>query len=120
MDADSNQILAAVKRCLEPEEIKSSCIYWHKKHRFRGETISSGPQTLVVPFNGTLVFVDLAPRTNWAHPCLYIFIDSPAARTEVKEASFPPGINPADESYIILFRYGKKPPDEHYFNVFDK
>ncbi len=120
MDADSSQILEAVKRCLNPEDINSSCIYWHQKPRSRGETISSGSQMMVVPFDGTLVFVDLAPRANWAHPCLYIFIDSTASRTEVTEASFPPGINPADESYVILFRYGKKPPDERYFNVFDK
>ena len=107
MDADSNQILEAVKRSLKPEEINSSCIYWHKKPRFHGETISNGPQTLVVPFDGTLVFVDLAPRMNWAHPCLYIFIDSTAAKTEVIEASLPPGIASSDENYIILFRYGK-------------
>jgi len=119
MNLVKRKILRLVRRTLTPEQIERSLIYWHKRVLQKGDFIQAGPQTVAMPFEGTMVFVDLAPRANWAHPCLYMLVDNDARNAEVIEASIPPNIDETDESYIIILRYGQKPPHEHYFSAFD-
>jgi hypothetical protein len=48
---------------------------------------------LVVKQNAALVFVDLMPRANWGHPCLYRFHDPVTGRfLYQEEALFPPNL----------------------------
>jgi len=119
MEIDKNTVLKIVSDILTPVQLKGSLIFWYKKVRGEGETIRTGLQAVAMPFKGTMVFVDLAPRSNWAHPCLYIFIDGITHDTQVIRASFPPSIDATDENYIIILRYGKAPPHERYFSPFD-
>jgi hypothetical protein len=104
-----SEVLEAVRHILSPEQLKDSLIFWDKKIHEEGETIMAGLQTILMPFRGTMVFVDLAPKYNWAHPCLYIFIDCKVEKTHMIEASFPPTIDEADEDYEMLLRYGETP-----------
>lgn len=120
MGLSSSQILEIIKSRIRPEDIRRSFIYWHKKILRQGEEVKIGPQTITMPFEGTIVFVDLAPRANWAHPCFYVLVDDKTLDTKVIEASFPPNIDQTDERYIIILRFGQKPPHERYFTVFDK
>ena len=120
MDPGNNEILELVRRLLTPEQIERSIIYWHKIVRSDGTPIKAGPQIFLMPYKGTVVFVDLAPTYNWAHPCLYIFIDSTAKKTQLMKASFPPFFGTPDENYVILLRFGEIPPHERYFAVFDQ
>jgi hypothetical protein len=119
MDISKSDILESVRKNLTPDQIERSLISWHKKVFQRGEQIIIGSQTFAMPFEGTIVFVDLAPRSNWAHPCLYILIDIKTLDAKVIEASLPPNIDQYDESYIIILRYGQIPPHEHSFSAFD-
>jgi len=120
MELSNSQILEIISNCIRPEDIKRSFIYWYKKILRQGEDVRIGPQTIAMPFEGTIVFVDVAPRANWAHPCFYVLVDTKTLDTKVIEASFPPNIDQSNESYIIILRFGQKPPHEHYFSVFDK
>jgi hypothetical protein len=120
MDIGNNEILELVRRILTPEQIERSIIYWDKRVLPDGTPIKAGPQTFLMPYNGTVVFVDLSPTYNWAHPCLYIFIDSTAKKTHLMKASLPPFFGTPDEYYVILLRFGKIPPHERYFAVFDQ
>ncbi|MBC8017100.1 MAG: hypothetical protein H7X83_01090 [Verrucomicrobia bacterium] len=119
MELTNSQIMKIISNCLRPEDIQRSFIYWYKKTVLQGEDVRAGLQTIAMPFDGTIVFVDLAPRSNWAHPCLYVLVDTITHDAKVIEASFPPTIDQSDESYVILLRLGKKPPHERYFSVYE-
>lgn len=120
MAIGNSEILELVRRLLAPEQIERSIIYWDKRLLPDGTSIKAGPQTFLLPYKGMVVFVDLAPTYNWAHPCLYIFIDSTAKKTQLMKASFPPFFGAPDEDYVILLRFGEVPPHERYFAVFDQ
>ncbi len=120
MEIGNNEILELILKILTPEQIEKSFIYWNKRVLPEGTPIKAGPQTLLMPYKGTVVFVDIAPTYNWAHPCLYIFIDSTTKKTQLMEASFPPFFGTPDENYVILLRFGEIPPHERYFDVFDQ
>ena len=120
MDISNNEIMELVRRTLTPEQIERSLVYWYKKVFQKGEPIQVGPQAITMPFEGTIVFVDLAPRANWAHPCLYVLVDKEALTAKVIKASLPPNIDQSDESYVVILRFGQIPPHERYFNIFDK
>lgn len=119
MELEKNTILKIVRDVLTPAQLKGSLIFWEKRVHEEGEGVRTGIETIPMPFTGTMVFVDLAPRSNWAHPCLYIFINCVTHDTRITRASFPPVLDTADEKYIIILRYGKMPPDERYFSAFD-
>jgi hypothetical protein len=120
MDLDKKTVLAIVRNILSPAQLKGSLIFWDKRIHEKGEGIRLGLGTTPMPFRGTMVFVDLAPKSNWAHPCQYVLIDSISHDTRVISASFPPAPDAADEQYIIILRYGKAPPHERYFSAFDE
>jgi len=120
MELDKNIVLKIVHDTLTPAQLKGSFIFWDKRIHEKGEKIGIELQPVSMPFRGTMVFVDLAPRSNWAHPCLYVFIDCVTHDTRVIKASFPPALDAADENYIIILRYGKTPPHERYFSAFDQ
>lgn len=120
MDISKNKILESVRKRLTPDQLEHSLIYWHKRVFQKDEHIKIGPQTFAMPFEGTIVFVDLAPRANWAHPCLYICVNIKTFNTKAIEASFPPKVDQSDDSYIIILRFGKEPPNERSFGIFDK
>jgi hypothetical protein len=120
MELDKDTILKIVRDILTPAQLKRSFIFWDKRIHEEGEGMRIGFETISIPFRGTMVFVDLAPAYNWAHPCLYIFIDCTAEKTHMIEASFPPFLGTPDENYLILLRFGDIPPHERYFAVFDQ
>jgi hypothetical protein len=120
MKIDKTRVLEVIRSTLSAEQLKGSLVFWDTRVHEEGEELGIGSQTLTMPFAGTLVFVDLAPAYNWAHPCLYIFIDRITEKTQVMKESFPPFMGTPDENYVILLRYGEIPPHERYFAVFDR
>lgn len=120
MNIDKSEILELVRSNLSPEQIERSFIYWDKKVYKEGEQIKIGPKTFTVPFDGTMVFVDLAPRFNWAHPCLYLLVNVNDLSTEIIEASFPPYSDQFPETFTILQKYGKEPLHERDFRIFEE
>jgi hypothetical protein len=120
LEISSSEILELVRRTLTPEQIERSLICWYKRVLQEGEPVGIGPQTFAMPYEGTIVFVDFGPRSNWAHPCLYLLVDKKALNATIIGSSLPPNIDQSDESYIIILRFGQKPPHERYFSAFDE
>ena len=54
-----------------------------------GEALFAGRVRIDVAAPSYVVFVDLVPRANWGHECLYLLVDSEGAVTRL-EARFPP------------------------------
>jgi hypothetical protein len=119
MGWEKRRILGIAEGILNPLQRERSLIFWNARTLKEGEEIMAGPQTLKMPFGGTVVFVDLSPRTNWAHPCLYILISYGSPQTKVVESSFPPLMDKPGDKWILMLRFGKNPTDEHDFNPFD-
>lgn len=119
MEINKSALLEIIHRTLTSEQIEGSLIYWYKRILKEGESINISPQIPTMPFAGVIVFVDLAPRANWTHPCLYMLVDIKTLNTTVIESSLPPAIDSSDENYIIILRYGQSPPHERYFSAFD-
>jgi hypothetical protein len=121
MNIDKSKVLDLVRSTLTPEQIERSFIYWDKKVFEEGEKVRiGGPRTVIMPFDGTMVFVDLAPRLNWAHPCLYLLVNVGDLSTEIVKASFPPYSDQFPETFTIILKYGKAPFHERDFRIFDE
>ena len=111
MDIGERDMLELLRRVLTPEQIERSIIYWDRTTLAAGARITAGMATIAMPFAGTMVFVDLAPRANWAHPCLYVLVDYETLATQVVPGSFPPReIASLPES--VFLRDGKRPAQE--------
>lgn len=120
MDIGKNTVLEIIYRTLSPGQIETSLVYWDKQIIEKGKKIRIGPQEISMPFDGMMIFVDLNPRFNWAHPCLYLLVNVENLHTDVIEASFPPYSGELPETFVIVLRYGKKPPHERCFQIFDE
>lgn len=120
MDIRKSTVLEIIYRNLSTKQIETSLIYWDRQIIKKGEKIRIGPQAITMPFDGIMIFVDLEPRFNWAHPCLYLLVNVENLHTDVIEASFPPYSGEFPETVVVVLRYGKKPPHEHYFQIFDE
>ena len=118
-NTDKEKILQIVLNTLTREEIEQSIIYLDSEPLKAGDTINSGKMNIGVKKPGYMAFVDLQPHLNWGHSCIYILIDSESFETEVFNAQFPPYQGDYPQSYIVLLRYGTKPPHGRYFNVYD-
>ena len=66
MDISTKTVLRIAEEHLSPEQITQSIVYWDREIRRQGEEVHAGPLTFAMPFDGMLVFVDLAPRFNIA------------------------------------------------------
>ena len=113
------KILKLVSNQLSKEQIEQSIIYLNYEPFTAGETIKAGRRSIEVKKNSYMAFIDLQPRLNWGHSCIYILIDSATFETEIIDAQFPPYHGDYPESYRVLLRYGASPPHDRYFNVFD-
>jgi len=118
MSIDQSELLEDAKHYLTPQQLEGSMIFLNKRILSQGEQVKVGLQIITMPFEGILIFVDLSPRTNWAHPCLYILVDNKTHQAKLIESSFPPNMNQPGDNYVVILRFGKKPFDEHDFNVF--
>jgi len=118
-NTDKEKILKMVLNTLPGEKIEQSIIYLEREPFKAGDTINSGRMSIGVKKPSYMAFVDLQPRLNWGHSCNYVLIDAETFETEIFNAQFPPYQGDYPQSYIVLLRYGVKPPHERYFNVYD-
>lgn len=105
MEHRCGRILDVVGQCIGKGDIKNSYIYWYDKVIRQGTAIKTGLQSVEMPFDGTMVFVDLAPGSNWAHPCMYLFI-SPENKIKTFRSFFPPSIDDTDKHYLLIMKRG--------------
>ncbi len=108
MDISKEKILELVHNNLSQEQIEGSFIYWNERPFTKDQEIRMGPQRIGAPFDGLIVFVDLSPGFNWAHPCLYLLVNINDFSVETRQASFPPS-RQYSETFSLLLKCGKKP-----------
>ncbi len=118
MSIAKSQILQIVKDYIKPEDLQRSMVFWDQKIRKRGEQLQIGPKTYTMPFDGTILFVDLEPRLNWAHPTEYLLVNNHGQNVEAIESSYPLYQGEYPDTYILLLKYGVKPADDRDFSPF--
>lgn len=119
-DLTVEQVLEIVLGNLAPEERDQSIVFWDEKPVESGAPIKIGRESLEMPFKGYMAFVDLMPKANWGHPCLYFLIDAKTHDIQIRKEAFPPYYGEYPQSYRVILRYGKSPPHARYFQVFDE
>jgi hypothetical protein len=118
MATTKTQMLTKMKAALTAEELATTMVFWYDKPLKSGQKVQLGKDSLPMPFDGTLVFVDLQPKANWSHPCYYLLYDAKLTTCKRIEAAFPPFYGPEAANYLLLLRYGKTPDNERDFNPF--
>lgn len=116
----TEEMLKIVLKNLSTKEKERAIIYWDKKLLEVGDKVKIGRKTIDMSFKGYMVFVDLEPKANWGHPCLYFLIDIRTQDIKIIKEEFPPYFGDYPQSFKVILRYGEKPPHNRYFNTFDK
>ena len=103
-------LIELLQNVLSKDAIKQSMIFIDTKIHSKGTEVTYPKTNFTYPYDGFMVFVDLKPKLNWGHDCLYLF--------KVK-STLPPYQGDYPETYSLILRYGSKPNDEHDFNPFN-
>ena len=115
----NEQIINIILPELSDDEINQSIIYFDTKVLQPGDKVRIGKSLTSMSSNAYLVFVDLEPKANWGHKCKYFLIDPKTKTAKITNEEFPPHLDEYPESFIVILRYGKKPPHDRFFDVFD-
>ena len=123
-DSIKKKILDIVMNNLSSQMIKNSIVYFDQDIKTKGTEIDiTSKQKLKMPYDGYMVFIDEEPKANWGHPTIYYLINSKSYNVEVlKDIEFPPysgNFDTSPKTFKVLLRYGEKPPNERYFNMYD-
>jgi hypothetical protein len=120
MGLTTEEMLEIVLKNISSKEKEQSIVYWDKKILEIGDDVRIGKKTIKMLFKGYMVFVDLVPKANLGHPSLYFLIDDKTHDAKVIKDEFPPYFGDYPQSFKVIQRYGKKPPHDRYFNIFDE
>jgi len=112
---DQAEVVEIVRRSLDEDMLESAIVLWDRSPRVEGESVRIARATHAMPFDGTIVFADLAPRANWAHPCVYLLIADDGIDARMLRASFPPFRGEPPASYVEILRNGEvlNSPNQH-------
>jgi len=92
------QLIPAVKNEMNPAMLNNAAVYVLAFPLHGGVPVEINRQSITPDKNAQLIFVDLKPGANWAHPCRYILIDDNGSHSF--DSSFPPDIN----NYRLLLK----------------
>lgn len=115
-----NAVVELLRTTLGKDQLERAFIYLSANPFTAGDRLILGLEARTAPFDGRLVFVDLEPKRNWAHPCLYVLINSNDLSTNIVEASFPPHSQQFPDSYVIVLKRGAVPRHDKDFSAFDE
>ena len=118
MPATLPEVERIVRKVLDKATVAQSLIFWWDRPFNEGDVVRVGPQELKAPFLSTLVFIDMAPKSNWSHPCKYMFISNLTDEVRAFDASFPPFMDKPPPEYSLILRYGVPPPDSKDYNPY--
>jgi len=98
MSMTREELIPAIKSELNSGILNNAAVYVLAFPLHGGVPVEINRQSIVPDKNAQLLFVDLKPGANWAHPCRYLLIDDNGTRSF--DGSFPPDIN----NYRLLLK----------------
>jgi len=94
---------------LSVEERERTIIYYDEQEIPRGSKIRLGHSDIEVPWNATVVFIDLRPGANWGHECRYILINNKSKEIKTTPADMPPFLKEVPPTLHLLWLGIKAP-----------
>jgi hypothetical protein len=87
---DASQAHSALMEQLTPAERQRAVVYELSDTVVRGTVLSLPHQTINVPSEALVAFIDQEPTANWGHACRYVLVELETGRISSWEARFPP------------------------------
>lgn len=125
-----HDVITYLSRMDESLDLGRAMVVWDHRLIDKGESFDIHHEKITMPFRGSLVFIDLKPRANWAHPCLYVLlpenytdylkVGEKISQHPIK-ASFPPSWywrQELPETADVIMKYGKEPEDGKNINPY--
>jgi hypothetical protein len=92
---DASQAHSALLQQLTEAERQGAVVYELAETATEGAVLSFPHQTISVPSDALVAFIDRDPTANWGHSCRYVLVELSTGRISSWEARFPPfGIPP--------------------------
>lgn len=113
------RLIALLQKELSEDAIKKSIISIDYAIQPKGAETNIAKIHFTYPYDGFMVFVDLEPKLNWTHDCLYLFISADLSQLTRIKAETPPYYGDYPKTYSVVLRYGSIPEDEYDFNPFN-
>lgn len=83
---------------LTDSERQQAVVYVLADTAQQGTVLSFPQQSISVPSDALVAFIDRQPTANWGHACRYVLVELNTGRISSWEARFPPfGIQPEAE-----------------------
>jgi len=96
---------------LSASEKASSVVYLDSQEIKAGESVPSGREHFVAPWDALMAFVDLQPTANWGHICRYLLINAQTGEVKSFDASFPPFLKSGPSKTLRVVWRGERVPD---------
>jgi hypothetical protein len=85
-------------------ERQGAVVYRRAELARGGTTLSYPQQTLNVPSDALVAFIDQQPTANWGHVCRYVLVELSTGRTSSWEARFPPFDRKSFSEWQVAYR----------------
>jgi len=87
---DTSQAHSALLEHLTQAERQEAVVYELSEIVVQGTVLSLPHQTINVPSDALVAFIDQEPTANWGHACRYVLVELSTGRISSREARFPP------------------------------
>jgi hypothetical protein len=97
-------VLDNVRNTIGSERFGKVIVYLDDSLRRAGERLPVGDLVIDMPWDGHVAFIDLEPRLNWGHACLYLAIRLGGGNTRCFPAQMPPFLKADGSPFRPLWR----------------
>jgi hypothetical protein len=100
---DASQAHAALLQQLTETERQGAVVYELAQTATQGTVLSFPHQTITVPSDALVAFIDRDPTANWGHFCRYALVELSTGRISSWEARFPPFGIPIGSEWRVAY-----------------
>jgi hypothetical protein len=106
---DASQAHSALLEQLTEAERQRAVVYELADTVVRGTVLSFPQQTINIPSDALIAFIDQEPAANWGHACRYVLVELNTGRTSSWEARFPPFGVPLGSEWRVAYQAASVP-----------
>jgi len=95
---DWNRIATLAQGAIDARTREQTAVYVDPRIHPAGSEVSIGRDVVRLTEPGVIAFIDLAPQSNWGHPCRYVLIGAASGTVRVVDGQLPP---PVDQLRLV-------------------
>lgn len=104
MTDQEQRLLEIVRNSIGADQLASSIVYLDRNFWRAGESRQLGGARIEVPWDASMLFVDLEPRANWGHKCCYLALRRDSDEVIRVDAQMPPFLKADTATFRLLWR----------------